>query len=89
METYVAFARELSLDAASFKGCIGSERHVAGIRENEQAAAAAGITGTPSFVVGTAKGDVLEGVRIVGAQPFGVFDRTIREFLAAHGKERE
>jgi predicted DsbA family dithiol-disulfide isomerase len=89
METYVAFARELSLDTASFEACIGSERHVAGIRENEQTAAAAGINGTPSFVVGTAKGDVLEGVRIVGAQPFGVFDRTIREFLAAHGKERE
>ena len=85
METYVAFARELYLDTASFEGCIGSERHVAGIRENEQAAAAAGINGTPSFVVGMAKDDVLEGVRIVGAQPFDVFDRTIRELLAVQG----
>lgn len=85
METYVAYARGLSLDAASFEACTGSERHVEGIRENERSAAAVGITGTPSFVVGAAKGDVLEGVRIVGAQPFNVFDRTIREILAGQG----
>jgi len=85
METYLAFARELSLDTASFEACIGGDRHVAGIREDERGAAAAGITGTPSFVVGTAKGDVLEGVRIVGAQPFDAFDRTIRDILAVQG----
>ena len=81
-ETYSRFAQELSLDAAAFQACLAGEKHVAAIRGKEQAAAAAGINGTPSFIVGTVKGDTLDGVVIVGAQPYAAFDRAIREILA-------
>ena len=82
-EAYARFAQELSLDAGSFQACMKSEKHLAAIRESERTASAAGIGGTPSFVVGTVKGDTLDGVTIVGAQPYAAFDRTIREILAS------
>jgi protein-disulfide isomerase len=81
-ETYTRFAKELSLDAAAFQGCLASGKHVEAIRGSERSAAEAGITGTPGFVVGTAKGDTVEGVVILGAQPYAAFDRAIREILS-------
>jgi len=82
-ETYSRYAQELSLDAKAFQACLMSQKHLAAIRGSERTASALGITGTPSFVVGTVKGDTLEGVMIVGAQPYAAFDRTIREILSS------
>lgn len=82
-DVYARFARELSLDAQAFQACIGSDRHLADIRASAQGAAAIGIASTPSFIIGTVKGDTLEGVEITGAQPYAVFERAITDFLAA------
>ena len=82
-EAYAKYARDIGLDAGAFKGCIESDRHLADIRGSGQVAAAVGINGTPSFIVGTAKGDTLEGIMIVGAQPYAVFEKVIKEYLAA------
>jgi predicted DsbA family dithiol-disulfide isomerase len=45
--------------------------------------ATTGITGAPSFVVGTVKGDTLDGIKIIGAQPFAVFEKAIKDYIAA------
>lgn len=82
-EAYAKYARDISLDAAAFKGCIGSDKYLADIRRSGNVAATIGINGTPSFVVGTAKGDTMEGIRIVGAQPYAVFEEVVKAFLAA------
>ncbi len=42
---------------------------------------AAGLTGTPSFVLGRIQNGNLAGVRIVGALPYEQFDAKIRELL--------
>ena len=43
----------------------------------------AGVSGTPSFVLGkTAPGSTLEGIRIVGAQPYPAFESRIKTLLA-------
>ena len=42
-------------------------------------AQAVGVTGTPSFVIGRATGDEVEGIRVTGAQPYAVFDAKIKE----------
>ncbi len=43
----------------------------------------AGIRGTPSFVIGRAAGDGVDGVRVVGALPYATFDVKLKELLGA------
>jgi len=82
-EAYARYARDISLDAGAFKACTESDKHVEDIRESGKGAGSVGITGTPSFVVGTVTGDTLDGIRIVGAQPYAVFEMVIKEYIAA------
>mgnify|MGYP003694416835 CR=1 FL=1 len=44
---------------------------------------AAGVNGTPSFVLGRVVDGKLTGVRMVGAMPYEQFDAKIQEMLAA------
>jgi protein-disulfide isomerase len=82
-EAIRGYARDLGLDAERLQACIDSGRHLAAIRQDIAAAQAAGLTGTPSFVLGRTTGSGVEGVKIVGAQPYAVFDARIRELLSA------
>jgi len=43
---------------------------------------AANVEGTPSFVLGPTSPQGLDGILIVGAQPFAAFDAKIKEMLA-------
>ena len=85
-DAYIRFARDLSLDAHAFKACIEGDRHLADIRASSLGAAAAGITMTPVFVIGTAKGDTLDGIEIKGAKPYAVFEQVITDFLRGRAK---
>jgi protein-disulfide isomerase len=80
-EAVRSYAQDLSLDVARLEACVESGRHEAAIRADIAAAQAAGLTGTPSFVVGRTAQDGFEGVKIVGAQPYAVFEAKIRELL--------
>jgi protein-disulfide isomerase len=82
-ESYTKYAGNLGLDAGAFKSCIESEKHLADIRASGQGAGAIGISGTPSFVIGTVTGDTLDGIKIIGAQPYPVFEKAIKDYLAA------
>jgi protein-disulfide isomerase len=76
------FAKDLGLDMNQFSACFAGERHKAAIDRDVADARAADVSGTPTFVLGkTTKGD-FEGVRIIGAQPYAVFEQKIRELLA-------
>jgi protein-disulfide isomerase len=80
--TYDRLAGELGLDAGRFGACITADRFRAEIDRDIAAAMSAGVTGTPSFVLGaTTPGAALEGLRIVGAQPFPVFETRIKALL--------
>ena len=46
-------------------------------------AQAAGVNGTPTFVIGRAVGEGVDGVRVVGALPYAMFDAKIKELLSA------
>lgn len=79
--TYDRLAAELGLDAGRFSACLADDRHRAAIDRDIAEATRAGVTGTPSFVLGTTAPDSVEGVRIVGAQPFPVFEARIKALL--------
>lgn len=76
-ERLLADAQALRLDTSSFTACLDGQRHGAEVAADTAEATRLGMTGTPTFLI--------NGQRIVGAQPFDVFATTIEEALGAVG----
>jgi protein-disulfide isomerase len=78
----VEHARALGLDAGKFNECLSSERHSPRVERGLADGTAAGVRGTPGFVIGrTVPGDTLEGTPIRGAQSLQTFRRIIDSLL--------
>jgi protein-disulfide isomerase len=75
-------AEGLKLDMTAFNACAASTRFDAAITQDMNDGRAVKVEGTPSFVLGRTAAQGLDGVLIVGAQPFQVFDAKIKEALA-------
>jgi protein-disulfide isomerase len=72
--TFKQYAVDLGLDTVKFDVCLDSGRMAGEVRKDMQNGQAAGIRGTPGFVV--------NGKLISGAQPFAVFKQAIEAELA-------
>ena len=83
LDRYNALADELKLDRPRFQKCLAEEKHKAEIAQDVADAQAAGVNGTPTFVIGRAVGEGVAGVRIVGALPYATFDAALKELLNA------
>lgn len=70
-----AFGANLGLDAASFDGCVDGGTHAGAVQADFSDVRSKGFNGTPTFLIGTQ--------RIVGAQPFEVFQAAIDAELAS------
>lgn len=75
------YAKELGLNMRSFNKCVADKKHLDRIKQDMEDAKAIGITGTPSFLLSSGSGDVVEGEKLVGAQPFAAFDARIKALL--------
>ncbi|MFO7694200.1 MAG: DsbA family protein [Vicinamibacterales bacterium] len=75
-------AEGLKLDMAAFKACASSTKFDAAIMQDMSEGRAINVEGTPTFVLGRTAPQGLDGVLIVGAQPFAAFDAKIKELLA-------
>ena len=82
-DAILKFAQKVNLDIPSFKTCFDEKRYVAAIQKDTADAGLLGISGTPSFVIGKTAKDQIDGVRIIGAVPYSVFDNTIKDVLSA------
>jgi protein-disulfide isomerase len=71
----------LSLDKVAFQSCLSSEKYKADVQKDAGEAAKLQISGTPTFVLAKSAKDKLDGVRIVGAQPFSAFQSAIDALL--------
>jgi protein-disulfide isomerase len=81
-EVYDRLAGELGLDASRFAACIAADQYRAAIDRDVADALAAGVSGTPTFVLGpTTPGTSVEGHRLVGALPFPMFETQIKALL--------
>jgi len=76
------YAANVSMDVNKFKTCVAADKFKASIDKDIAEGTAAGINGTPSFVLGRVKDGKLQGVRMVGAMPYSQFDAKIKEMLA-------
>jgi protein-disulfide isomerase len=71
----------LALDAKGFQACLDSDKYKADVQKDASEAAKLQISGTPTFVLAKSAKDKLDGVRIVGAQPFATFQAAIDGLL--------
>jgi protein-disulfide isomerase len=77
------YAGKVGLDMSAFNRCMSGKKYTAEIQKDKADAGAAGISGTPSFVIGKSGSKEIDGERVVGAVPFSVFDTAIKDALAA------
>ena len=76
------YASEIGLDMNRFRTCIGQDAYASAIRQNVAEANAAGISGTPSFVIGKSSGGSVEGEVVVGATSYESFKKDLDDSLA-------
>ncbi|MBI2583366.1 MAG: thioredoxin domain-containing protein, partial [Candidatus Aenigmarchaeota archaeon] len=78
-ETVKQWAVDLGLDAAQFDGCFDSSKYQGKIDLDFSDGAAAGVSGTPTFIIGN---DDIGYVSVVGAQPYSALSQAIEQQLA-------
>lgn len=84
------YATAVGLDAEKFTQCMASGKFDQEIRGDMTEAAAAGITGTPGFLIGTidAKGKITVVKVLSGAQPFAAFKAALDEILEPPARDK-
>lgn len=75
-------ATAAGLDGDTYKACMVKGTGKPVVQADGDDAKAAGITGTPTFVLGRAVGGKLTGIKIVGAMPLADFEAQIDRLLA-------
>lgn len=73
-ETYLAYAKRLNLNLDQFTTCLDERRYQAEVEGDYTYAADLGINSTPTFFI--------NGIALIGAQPFEVFQQVIDLELA-------
>jgi protein-disulfide isomerase len=86
-DNLATYAANVKIDVPKFKNCLESDKFKAQIDQDIAEGGVAGVQGTPSFVIGYLENDKLQGVRLVGAQPYAQFDAKIQEMLEQAGKK--
>jgi protein-disulfide isomerase len=82
-DSLVKYGEKINLDMPAFRACLSDKKYTAAIQKDVSDAGSLGISGTPSFVVGKTAKDQIDGVRIVGAVPYSVFETAIKNQLNA------
>jgi len=73
-EAYLEYASQLELDEGAFEECLKSERYQEEVQSDFEFAANLGVRSTPTFFI--------NGIAVVGAQPFEIFQQVIERELA-------
>lgn len=73
-DAYLQYASQLGLDEKAFQECVESERYKEEVQADFDYAANLGVRSTPTFFI--------NGIAVVGAQPFEVFQQVIEKELA-------
>jgi protein-disulfide isomerase len=74
VDSLEAYAAQLGLDTATFDDCLDSGANAEEVQNDFEDGVSYGVAGTPTFFV--------NGIKVVGAQPFSVFQTMIDSLLA-------
>lgn len=80
-KSIAAYAKNIQLEMDKFSICMSSNRHLNAINKDVADAGKAGLTGTPSFVIGKTTSDVINGPVVRGAMPLSVLEQHINKNL--------
>ena len=69
------FAADINLETAAFNECLDSGKYAQAVQEQTGVANQLGVRSTPAFII--------NGVPVLGAQPFEAFQQVIEEALAS------
>lgn len=78
-DTYLAYAEELGLDVEAFTTCIDDQTYAQSVQEDYNLGTDLGVSSTPTFFI--------NGIAVVGAQPFSVFAEIIDYELSAQAQD--
>jgi protein-disulfide isomerase len=82
LEALTGYARQLGLQAPAFEACLAQGKYAPAIQQDLTAGTAAGVHGTPGFVLGTPQPDgTIQGIALRGAQPIAAFRQAIARVL--------
>jgi len=73
-ENLISFAGQAGLDEDAFKTCLESQKYASLVNSQTEFSQSIGVRSTPSFLI--------NGVPVVGAQGYEVFEQVIEEQLA-------
>lgn len=77
------YAEQLHLDGKAFGTCLDSGKYQSRVQRNYTEGLAAGVRGTPSFLLGKTRADnAVEGILFTGARPVDDFRQAIDRLLA-------
>jgi len=74
-------AETLSIEMKTFQACLDSNKYKGEVQEDAAEATTLHLIGTPTFILGRTSGDKLDGIVLVGSQPYASFDSAIQEML--------
>lgn len=82
MDHIAAFAEALHMDSKALRSCVESGKYKEPVQTDVLEAMKIGATGTPTFIVGKSMGEGVEGELVLGALPFGEFDKKLKDLGA-------
>jgi protein-disulfide isomerase len=74
-EAYIQYAADLELNIDAFKTCLNENRYASEVESDMRYGYTIGVTSTPTFYI--------NGIPVVGAQPYEVFQQIIDQELAS------
>lgn len=75
-------ANDLGLNGVTLQTCLDSDKYKAEVDKDLADASAVAATGTPTFFIGNSTSDgVITGIKIVGAQPYSVFQAELDKLI--------
>jgi protein-disulfide isomerase len=80
-QAYVQYATDLGLDPSAFNTCLAERRYQSEVEADTNLGLSLGLTGTPSFFI--------NGLKVIGAQPYEVFKQIIDKELAAAASPKQ
>jgi protein-disulfide isomerase len=79
-QAVLGHAAGLGLEMKKFQACVDSKKFEGELQKDQDAATAAGVSGTPMFLIGKTNSSD-EAWKITGAMPYAVFDARIKQLL--------
>jgi protein-disulfide isomerase len=81
-DRFLEFARDLGLNHVAFENCTADTERIDARWQGDKAEAiSAGVSGTPTFIIGRSTSTHFKGIRLSGAKNYASFDARFRELL--------